>query len=339
MSLSLGGCSTPEQDASAANPTKANVEPTVDISSVELPELTAGESYTEGISRNNELETILPSLSRWQISTYTVQEGDTLSGIAETYRLNPSSILWANTNILGDNPHSIKAGQVLNILPVDGAYYQWHQGDGLNGVANYFKVNPEDIINWKGNDLTPETIGDYAFPNIEPGTWLIIPNGEREFINWSAPKISRDDPAAAKIYGPGYCGSVSDGAIGNGAFIWPTTMTFLSGYDYTPETNHWGIDVACHLGNPIYAIDSGVVVYAGWNDHGYGNVVVIDHGNGWQSLYAHLDVVWTTCGASVETGVQVANCGTTGNSTGPHLHFELMNASGYRVNPWSYISP
>ncbi len=167
-------------------------------------------------------------------------------------------------------------------------YYEWHAGDGLNGVAQFYGVTPEDIINFSGNDLSADTIGEYSHPNIAPGTWLVIPGGYREFVTWSAPRITRSNPGVAKILGPGACGMVMDGPVGNGSFIWPANNHYLSGYDYSPETNHYGIDIAGNEGEAVFAVDNGVVVYAGWNDWGYGNVVVIDHGNGWQSLYAHM---------------------------------------------------
>ena len=83
-----------------------------------------------------------------------------------------------------DNPHALQPGQELNILPVNGTYYEWQDGDGLNGVSTFFHVTPEDIINYPGNNLNPETIGDLAHPNIAPGTILIVPGGTREFVSW-----------------------------------------------------------------------------------------------------------------------------------------------------------
>jgi murein DD-endopeptidase MepM/ murein hydrolase activator NlpD len=300
-------------------------------------EIPAAALVERGIPRFALLHTTLPNRARFEISQYEVQNGDTIFGIAEKFGLKPQTILWGNFDILADDPHRLQPGQKLKILPGDGVLYEWHAGDGLNGVSKFFSVTPEDIINWPTNNLSAETIGDYTNPNIEPGTKLFIPGGTRAFISWSAPLISRTDPAKAKIFGPGYCGSVIDGYIGSGTFVWPSTETWLSGYDYSPATNHWGIDVAGNLGNAIYATDSGVVVYAGWNDWGYGNVIVIDHGNGWQSLYAHLSQLYVTCGASVSQGATIAAMGSTGRSSGPHLHFELMNASGVRVNPWDFL--
>jgi murein DD-endopeptidase MepM/ murein hydrolase activator NlpD len=141
----------------------------------------------------------------------------------------------------------------------------------------------------------------------------------------------------AKNYGPGYCGEVYEGPVGFGTFVWPSVERYLSGFDYDPSMNHNGIDIAGSIGNAIYAVDSGVVVYAGWNDYGYGNLIVIDHGNGWQSLYAHLDTYLVQCGSYVYQGDLIAGMGSTGNSTGPHLHFELRSDEYGRVNPWNFL--
>lgn len=306
---------------------------------VEVPQydLDAQDYFMAGIQRNILLHTDLPAKPRGEIITYEVQAGDTIIGIAEKFNLQPETVYWGNPYTLADDPHRLSPGQVLNILPVNGVYYEWHEGDGLNGVAEYFGVTPETIINYPGNNLSPETIGDYAKPNIQPGTWLVIEGGKRELINWVAPRITRSDPAVAKNYGPGYCGEVYEGPVGSGTFVWPSVERRLSGFDYDPSINHNGIDVAGSLGNAIYATDSGVVVYAGWNDYGYGNLVVIDHGNGWQSLYAHLDTFMVQCGSYVYQGDLIAGMGSTGNSSGPHLHFELRSDEYGRVNPWNFL--
>ena len=286
----------------------------------------------DGVYRISGNHTNLPAKARNQVQRYTVQENDTIIGIGEQFNLKPSTILWGNPYTLSDDPHALLAGLEINILPVDGVYYEWHDGDGLNGVSDVFGVTPEDIIDFPANGLSRETIGDYSNPNIRPGTWLVIPGGSRAFVNWSAPLITRENPAVASIYGPGACQAVTDGPLGSGVFIWPTTETWISGYDYDEGTNHRAIDIAGSLGNSVFAADAGVVVYAGWNNHGYGNVVMIDHGNGWQTLYAHLDSYNVDCGYYVFKGDTIAALGTTGNSSGPHLHYE-MRYNGVPVNP------
>ena len=109
----------------------------------------------------------------------------------------------------------------------------------------------------------------------------------------------------------------------------------ISGYYYAPGV-HPAVDIGGSVGNAIYATDNGVVVYAGWSDYGYGYLIVIDHGNGWQSAYAHLSAVGVSCGQSVFQGTQIGGLGSTGNSSGPHLHFELVY-NGTKVNPLDYI--
>jgi murein DD-endopeptidase MepM/ murein hydrolase activator NlpD len=286
-----------------------------------------------------QVHTNIPSRPRNKIIKYTVQKGDTLFGIAEKFGLQPETILWGNYAILLDDPHSLQPDQVLNILPVDGTYYEWQKGDGLNGVAKYFGVKPEDIINYPPNKLDAATIGDFAAPNIAAGTFLIVPGGKRDFISWSAPLgITRENPSSAQVLGPGYCDPVTGGAVGYGTFVWPTNKHFLSGFDYSPKTNHWGIDIAGSEGEGVYAADAGVVVYAGWNNYGYGNMIMIDHGDGFQTLYAHLSALYRFCGQSVGQGEGIGAIGSTGRSSGAHLHFEIRTPS-YFVNPWDYLPP
>lgn len=302
------------------------------------PPIYDGASIKDGISRLAMLHTILPNRPRFDVIQYIVQKGDTVFGIAEKYNLSPSTILWGNYFALYDDPHFLKPGQSLNILPVDGVYYQWNVGDGLNGVAHNLGVTPEDIINFPGNHLVAENIGDYAHPNIADSTWLIIPGGHRDFITWTGVRVTRSDPAVATKYGPGFCGTVVDGAVGTGNFIWPTVQHYISGYVFSPETNHYGIDIGGSVGQPLYAADNGVIVYAGWNDHGYGNMVIIDHG-GWQTLYAHLQFVNVACGVSVFQGDVIGWMGMTGNTSGPHLHFEMISDTYGRVDPSQFLPP
>jgi murein DD-endopeptidase MepM/ murein hydrolase activator NlpD len=292
-----------------------------------------------GVPRLAQERTIIPSRPRQEIVKYTVLEGDTIFGIAEKFGLNPETVLWGNYYILLDNPHSLRPGQELNILPVNGTYHEWQQGEGLNGVARYYGVTPEDIINYPANELDVAAVGDFANPNIAPGTWLIVPNGRREFVSWSAPLgVTRDNPALARVLGEGACGPISGGVVGYGAFIWPSNNHYLSGFDYSPSTNHWGIDIAGNEGEGVYATDAGVVVYAGWNNYGYGNMIMIDHGSGFQSLYAHMSAFNVVCGQSVGQGDVIGAIGNTGRSSGSHLHFEIRAISSF-VNPWDVLPP
>ena len=290
-----------------------------------------------GIPRLADVHTTIPSRPRQEIIKYTVVKGDTVFGIAEKFGLKPETVLWGNYYILLDNPHALQPDQELNILPVDGTYHEWQQGEGLNGISTYYGVTPEDIVNYPANNLDPTTIGDFANPNIPPGTWLIIPGGRREYVTWSAPLgVTRENPASARVLGPGACDPITGGAVGFGAFIWPANNHYLSGFDYAPNANHWGIDIAGNTGEGVYATDAGVVVYAGWNNYGYGNMIMVDHGNNFQSLYAHLSGISVGCGQSVGQGDLIGAIGNTGRSSGSHLHFEIRAISSW-VNPWDVL--
>lgn len=292
-----------------------------------------------GIPRLAQVHTTIPSRPRQEVVKYVVEEGDTIFGIAENFGLEPETILWGNYYVLLDDPHALQPGQELNILPVNGTYHEWQQGEGLNGISSYYGVKPEDIINYPANNLDIAAIGDFANPNIPPGTWLIVPSGRREFVSWSAPLgVTRENPAYARVLGPGACDAISGGAVGYGTFVWPSNKHYLSGFDYSPNANHWGIDIAGNEGEGVYATDAGVIVYSGWNNYGYGNMILIDHGGGFQSLYAHLSGLNVLCGQSVGQGDVIGAIGNTGRSSGAHLHFEIMTSS-YKANPWDLLPP
>jgi murein DD-endopeptidase MepM/ murein hydrolase activator NlpD len=313
-------------------------EPTVAVAGIESVPQVGLDSFG-GVPRLAQVHTNIPSRPRQEIVKYTVVEGDTIFGIAQNFGLEPQTVLWGNYYILLDDPHALKPGQELNILPINGTYHEWQDGEGLNGVAKYYGVAPEDIINFPSNNLDFASIGDFTHPNIAPGTWLVVPNGRREFISWSAPLgVTRENPASARVLGPGACEPVSGGAVGFGTFIWPASNHRISGFDYSPSTNHWGIDIAGNEGEGVYATDAGVVVYAGWNNYGYGNMIIVDHGNDLQSLYAHLSGVSVGCGQSVGQGDLIGIIGSTGRSSGDHLHFEIRAISSW-VNPWDVLPP
>lgn len=312
------------------------MEQPISLISLELPPYYQPEGlFDKGIPRLAELRTTVPKRPKVDISTYEVQPGDNLFVIAEKFGLEPETVLWGNYDVLRDNPQFLRPGQELNILPIDGVYYQWNEGDIINDIADFFEVDPDIIFDWPGNRLNLIS-GDE--PKIDTGTWLIVPEGRRVLRDWGPPPITRNDPAVAAYYGSGYCGQIYEGAIGIGTFVWPTVASTLSGYDYNPAI-HSGLDIAGAEGNSVFTVDSGVVVYSGWSEYGYGNLIVVDHGNGWQSAYAHLSTVGVTCGESVARGAWVGAVGNTGNSSGAHLHFELRSDIYGKVNPWNYIIP
>lgn len=322
-----------------AAPDEADQSPVQAEAALQAGPNTTGQSpLDEGVSRSAKLHTNIPSRPRNEMEIYTVQDGDTVFGIAEKFGLQPETILWGNYNTLLDDPHSLQPGQDLTILPVDGVYWEWLGGIPFGEWARFYGVSAADVIEYPGNNLDPNTVGDYENANIKPGTWLIIPGGKRDFVSWSAPLgVTRENPASARVLGEGACDPVSGGAVGYGYFIYPTNKHYLSGFDFSPQTNHNGLDFAGDTGEGVYASDAGVIVYSGWNDYGYGNMIMIDHGNGFQSLYAHLSGINVGCGQSVGQGAVIGAVGSTGRSSGSHLHFEIM--AGVKVNPWDYLPP
>ncbi|MGD2155263.1 MAG: M23 family metallopeptidase [Anaerolineales bacterium] len=297
---------------------------------LDLPEFNQVSSR-RAIARQLKLDTIVPNRPRQEIVDYTVVSGDSVFAIAQKYSITPETVLWSNYDLLKDNPHSLSIGMTLTIPPENGVFYQWLEGDSLEAVSNRFSVNPEDIVNWPGNRI------DLVSPQIEPGQWVMIPGGQREFQQWIIPTIPRGAAGvSAGIYGSGACpGGYEDGLYGSGAFIWPTVNHTISGNDYW--SGHLAIDIGAPTGEPVLAADSGVIVFSGWATGGYGYTVAIDHGNGYQTLYAHLNSASIDCGQSVSRGQRIAYSGSTGNSTGPHLHFEVRYQGGF-VNPW-YVLP
>lgn len=291
-----------------------------------LPQITFIDQLA--VSRMANPRTIIPTRARKEVIMYTIESGDSVFGIAQKFNLKPETILWANKDTLNDDPHMISVGLELRIPPVDGVYYLWKEGDTLEKVANDLKVDPEEILNWTPNHI------DRTDPEISAETYVMVPNGQREFQQWVVPTIPRG-PAGVNGTIPGACDTSAGGAYGTGTFIWPTNNRFISGNDYW--SGHLAIDIGAVTGDSVYASDSGVVVYAGSISGGYGNMVMIDHGNGYQTLYAHLSAVRVRCGQSVYQGNIIGAAGSTGNSTGPHLHFEVRYFGGF-VNP-HYVLP
>jgi murein DD-endopeptidase MepM/ murein hydrolase activator NlpD len=276
----------------------------------------------ESITRNIQLKTDMPERPRYSVEKYTVARGDSVFAIAQKYDITPETLLWANYDELQDNPHNLKPGITLNVPPTNGIYYQWKDGDTLESVANEFKANVDDIIGWPGNDI------DLTNPTVEPGSWVMVPGGQREFVQWLIPTIATGSSGTSNTSSS----SCPGGAVGSGAFVWPADNHYLSGNDYW--SGHLGIDIAAGEGAPIYAADSGVVTMAqGGDNYGYGNVIQIDHGNGYSTVYAHLSVIGVGVCQSVYAGQWIGSAGSTGNSTGAHLHFEVRENGGF-INPW-----
>lgn len=310
-------------------PAKAELIPPQSSEDAALPAFEPNTGVSSLI-RNTNTHTIIPTRSRTGVVQYTVEKGDSIFGIAHKFGLKPETILWANFEQLNDDPHMISVGLNLNVPAVDGVLYKWKEGDTVESVAAQLHAKPEDILNWPGNKL------DVTNPVIEPGRMIMVPGGSREFKQWVVPVAYAPKSGVNKgISGPGGCDIAAGGAVGSGSFVWPAANHSLSGNDYW--SGHLAIDIAAGTGAPVYAADNGVVVYAGPIGGGYGNMVMIDHNNGYHTLYAHLSQISVYCGQSVYQGNLIGLAGSTGNSTGPHLHFEVRYLGGF-INPW-YVLP
>ncbi len=254
--------------------------------------------------------TTTPRRYRVEPITYTVQPGDNASSIADQFGVSVETILWNNGN-LEDNPDYLDLGDVLTILPVSGVYHTVAEGDTLEGIAEQYKANVEDIVGFEGNYLEEP----YA---LEVGQKLIVPDGRKPYkvrhvVAWDGPI-----PEGAKR--------------GSGIFGWPMSGWISQRY----HEYHPAVDIAGPQGTPIKAADSGYVAVVGRSDTGYGRYVLVDHGNGFQTLYAHFSVIVVEVGQSVAKGQTIGLCGSTGKSTGPHVHFEIK-LNGVRRNPLLYL--
>jgi murein DD-endopeptidase MepM/ murein hydrolase activator NlpD len=289
---------------------------------VPLPALSEPQA-SAAIEREIQLKTDVPAdKPRYEPEEYRVVRGDSIFAIATSYELQPETVLWANYDVLQDDPHSLAPGQVLKIPPTDGIYYQWKEDDTLESVADEFQTSVEEILNYPGNDI------DLSNPEIESGAWVMVPGGEREFVQWLEPTVARGASGTSST-SQNACGA--GGAVGGGGFTWPADSHSLSGNDYWP--GHLAIDIAAGEGQPVYAADAGVVTVAGWSNFGYGNMIQIDHGNGYSTLYAHLSNIGVSVCSSVGAGTWIGASGNTGNSQGAHLHFEVRLNGGF-INPW-----
>ena len=248
------------------------------------------------------------------IFMYTVESGDTLSTIAERFNLKKETLMAENDLW---NANKVKVGTQIKILPVDGLSHLVKKGETIDKIAKKYKVEKDLIV--KQNQLGDGTIED--------GMVLIIPGAKRD------EPVYISGGSSAPSYAPGYSGSKSGGRL-----IWPVAAggKLTQGYG----RKHTAIDIGNRARCPIYAAAAGKVVKAkyGWNG-GYGNVIIIDHGNGMQTLYGHNEKLYVTEGQYVDQGQTISWMGNSGNVRGPtgiHLHFEVR-INGVKYNPMNFF--
>ena len=278
--------------------------------------VTAFEPFPNGLLLEDpqDTHTDVSQKPRAKIEDYTVKEGDTISSIAQEYSISIDTIKWAN-DIQSD---TIKPGQTLKIMPVSGVSHVVKSGDTLESVAKKYTAESQAVVDFPFNDVPDDF-------KLSVGQTLIIPDGQPP---QTAPK-ARPQPRyiAQGPSSPGFQ------ALGGGVFVWPTSGGISQHYSWY----HKGIDIPNRAAPGVGASDGGTVVVAGWLDgYGYGNRVVIDHNNGYRSLYAHLSNIYVSVGQSISRGQIIGQMGSTGRSTGTHLHFEI-HYRGVPVNPLAIL--
>lgn len=276
---------------------------------------TGGSNYLLMAAEGAGAETLISNSLKGEVTEYRVKEGDTVSSIAQKFGISIDTILWENNLKSVD---AIKTQQILRILPVTGLRYKVLRGETIYSIAKKLQVDAQNIIDYPFNTFA----NDETFA-LSAGQELIVPDGikPREII-------VDTKRYATKTVAP------IPGVVGEGNFMWPTSGRISQKYYWY----HQAVDIANHENPPIVAAQGGTVVTAGWNAGGYGNYVVIDHGNGYKTLYGHMlnNSVVVKAGQRVSQGQKLGTMGSTGRSTGTHLHFEVISPRG-KLDPLTVL--
>ncbi len=248
---------------------------------------------------------------RDKILEYPVADGDTISSIAAKFDVSVDTIRWENN--LADKD-TIKPGQTLKILPVTGLSHKVQKGDTIYSIGKKYDSSEQAIVDFPYNTF----VNDETF-ELAVGQTVIVPEGVKPQEKSSAPRIKQLTPNAGTV-------------TATGRFAWPTNGTISQRFSWY----HPGIDIANRAAPQVSAADSGTIISAGWDNSGYGNMVMIDHGNGYKTRYGHLSKIYVVVGQTVGRGNALGQMGSTGRSTGTHLHFEIYNG-GTRINPLSAL--
>ena len=251
-----------------------------------------------------------------EITQYTVLEGDTISTIADQFDVSSQTVMWSNN--LSDKS-VIKPGDTLWILPTSGTAHTVKSGETITGLAKKYDADVNEILDY--NDMIE---GE----DLVAGSEIIIPGGTKPHPPAPQPAPTTKLASFSQVFG----GTAPPSAAISGTKLqWPSVTHRISQYY---GWRHGGIDIDGEFGDPIYAAESGTVTSAGWYG-GYGLQVVISHGNGMATRYAHLQNMYVSLGQSVSRGQTIGLMGSTGWSTGSHLHYEVI-VGGATHNPFSY---
>lgn len=247
---------------------------------------------------------------------YLVERGDTPNIIANKFDISPETLLGGNP-WLSQESNQLRAGTELIILPIDGVLHTVAPGETVESIADLYQVPAADIIAYESNNL--------EFPyRLQPETKILVPGAQIGQFYWTAPK---------QVAGSG---GQQWAVQGTGTYVWPVTGRCVTNFYWY---GHPGLDVALSIGSPVVASDRGTVTWASWASgpyFDYGNLIVINHGNGYETLYAHLSSINVYAGQVVEQGQYIGASGNTGRSSGPHIHFEIRY-NDFRDNPLNYL--
>lgn len=254
------------------------------------------------------------AFERQEIIDYIVQAGDILGSIATKFGLDINTILWTNNLSYYS---IIRPGDTLKILPTSGVLHTVQSGENLSFIARTYNADMDKILAF--NNLKDVNA-------LKKGQELIIPGGIKKVAAKTA--VVRTSPYNLKTILP-----TSKDIYNNlSKFIWPAATARITQYYHL---GHHAIDIGGKIGTPIYAIEKGQIIYSGWSA-GYGNNIIVDHGGGQKSRYAHFSKLYVQKGAFIGKGQQIGEMGSTGWSTGPHLHIEII-INGIKVNPLQYL--
>lgn len=280
--------------------------------SVDPWELRSPSSVISASTEDPQTTTLISDKPRAEIVEYKVHPGDAVSSIADKFGVSTDTVLWQNG--LGAN-ESIKPGETLEILPVTGVSHKVQKGDTIYSIAKKYDASSQAIVDYPNNTFVNDETFELAI-----GQVVVVPDGVKPNARQTSPRRRRITPDAGTV-------------VASGSFVWPAGGRITQNYAWY----HRGIDIANSSAPNIVAADAGTVVTAGWPDgYGYGNRVLIDHGNGYRTLYAHLSSVYVVPGQTVSRGSAIGRMGSTGRSTGVHLHFEVIRSGAY-LNPFSVL--
>jgi murein DD-endopeptidase MepM/ murein hydrolase activator NlpD len=270
-------------------------------------------------------------------SIYKVRAGDTLLTVALEVGVDVTDLPCAVAPTFSiDQPLVI--GDSLEIPASSWNCHLVGRDESLTRIATQYGVDPTEVIGVAWNQLDASALGEKALPE---GRYLRIPpamelsEGGGGFLNFMLDQPLSMSPVTAYSVGGTKARTTTmigpipkDWPYGSGHFMWPVFGYMTQGY----RADHRAIDIAANTGTFVTASDRGVVIRSGWNDQGYGMFVVIDHNIDYITLYAHMSDIYVDEGDVVAQGQIIGTIGSTGNSTGPHLHFEIRDF-GRRANP------